>query len=347
MKKNEINSIEIARLAGVSRSTVSRVINNYPNVPPETREKVMKVVRDYNYFPNMSAQVLAGKNMRTIGLFMIEGGNVSTDAISNMLLVSVIEQASKLGYYVLTHIIRDSKDQQSVKSVKEIFFQKRVDAGIFIGAANHEPIIEELIAEGFIIGVMDQDLPGKSEPNRIVYNFDNEKGALKAVEYLVSLNHRDIGIINGDMNRFAGPSKYQGFIQAMNKFSLPLREEWILSGDFNERSGYQAIKRLMQTNVSIPTAIFTANDSVAFGAIRALKEHGLRVPEDISIIGFDDHALSSRYEPALTTIKVDFRKMMKGLTTDIIQSIEESNDTHKKIVIETELIVRDSCKKIN
>lgn len=346
MKKNEINSVEIAKLAGVSRSTVSRVINNYPNVPPETREKVMKVVRDYNYFPNMSAQVLAGKNMRTIGLFMIEGGNVSTDAISNMLIVSVIEQASALGYYVLTHIIRDSKDQESVKSVKEIFFQKRVDAGIFIGAANQEPIIEELIGEGFIIGVMDQDIPGRNEPNRIVYNFDNENGALKAIEYLVSLNHRNIGIINGDMQRFAGPSKYRGFIQAMNKYSLPIREEWILAGDFNERSGYQAINRVIESKIPLPTAIFTANDSVAFGAIRALKEHDIRVPEDISIIGFDDHALSSRYEPALTTIKVDFRKMMKGLTTELIKSIEELNDTHRKVIIETELVVRESCKKI-
>ena len=122
MKKADINSIEVARLAGVSRSTVSRVINNYANVPNETREKVMKVIQQYNYFPNVSAQVLAGKRARTIGLFLIAPGHVSSDILTNMLIVSVIEHASACGYYVLTHIIRDAKDTETVKNVKEIFF---------------------------------------------------------------------------------------------------------------------------------------------------------------------------------------------------------------------------------
>ena len=100
--------MEIARLAGVSRSTVSRVINNYSNVPPETRDKVMRMIEQYHYVPNASAQVLAGKRTRTIGLFMIEAGHVASDILTNMLIASVIENASSLGYYVLTHIIRDS-----------------------------------------------------------------------------------------------------------------------------------------------------------------------------------------------------------------------------------------------
>ncbi|GGE28824.1 LacI family transcriptional regulator [Pullulanibacillus camelliae] len=346
MKKQEINSTKIAQLAGVSRSTVSRVINNYPSVPPSTREKVMKVIREYNYFPNMSAQVLAGKKMRTIGLFMIEKGHVSSDATSNMLLASVIETASSKDYYVLTHIIRDSRDPESINGVKEIFYQGRIDAGIFIGADNHEPFIEELIGEGFIVGIVDQHLPGRHEANRIVYSFDNEKGVMQAVDYLVGLNHKNIGMINGDMKRFAGPAKYEGFVKAMSHHGLPLHEEWILPGDFNRRSGYAAIQGLVQSGVKLPTAIIAANDSVAFGAMKALGEHGVAIPEDMSIIGFDDHVLSSYSQPKLTTFKVDFGYMMSGLTLEIIKAIENHHDHHVNVTIPMELVVRDSCKKI-
>ena len=128
----DINSNEIARLAGVSRSTVSRVINNYPNVPPETREKVMKIIEQYNYFPNISAQVLAGKRAKSIGVFLVARGQFSSDILTNLLITSVIEGASDCGYYVVTNIIRDIKDSESIKIVKEMFFQRSIDGGIFI-----------------------------------------------------------------------------------------------------------------------------------------------------------------------------------------------------------------------
>jgi LacI family transcriptional regulator len=347
LKKADINSVEIARLAGVSRSTVSRVINKYSNVPAETRDKVMKVIQQYNYFPNVSAQVLAGKRTRTIGLFLIEpGGQVSSDFLTNMLIVSVIENASAHGYYVLTHIIRNPQDSETMMNVKEIFFQRRIEGGIFIGAANHEPLIEELIGEGFKVGIVDQDLPGRTEPNRIVANFDNENGMLLAVNYLVSLGHKHIGAINGDMKRQSGPSKYQGYLNAMAANHLDVNMDWVMPGDFHESSGYQAIHTLLKNAAKLPTAIIAANDSVAFGAIRALKENGLRVPEDISIIGFDDHALSRMHHPALTTIKVDFVVMLRHLTITLIEKIENGPGEFEPYMLGSSLIIRESCKAI-
>jgi LacI family transcriptional regulator len=343
MKRNKINSTHIAQLAGVSRSTVSRVINNYPSVPPETREKVMKVIKEHNYFPDMSAQVLAGKNMRNIGLFIIDKGSVSSDPTSNLLITSVIEEASKHDYYVLTHIIRDSKSPNNVERVKAVFYQNRIDAGIFMGANNHEPFIEELIAEGFIIGIVDQDLPGRDEPNRIVYSFDNELGAVKAIDYLVSLNHRRIGILNGDIKRHAGSARYQGYLKAMKHHGLPIRKEWVLQSDFSRIDGYNTMKNFLNTNVELPTAFFAANDSIAFGAIRALNEKQIMVPSDISIIGIDDHVLSSLFHPPLTTFKADFSKMMQCLTNDLISAIEQTNNKAIKITIGSELIIRESC----
>jgi LacI family transcriptional regulator len=346
LKKIKIKSSEIARLAGVSRSTVSRVINNYTNVPAQTHDKVMKVIQQYNYFPNVSAQVLAGKRARTIGLFLIGPGKVSSDILTNMLIVSVIEHASSYNYYVLTHIIRDAKDTEMIKNVKEIFFQRRIDGGIFIGSANREPFIEELINEGFMVGVVDQELPDHPQPNRIVANFINDSGMKQAVAYLAGLGHTRIGVINGDMNRLSGQTKYEGFKMAMHMCGLPLNSNWVLPGDFHEGSGFDAIQTLLSNKVDLPTAIIAANDSVAFGAIRAFKEHGIKVPDDMSIIGFDDHPLSEKNHPALTTIRVDFGDMLKRLTSGLIDKIERTTPEVKEITLDCSLIVRDSCKRI-
>jgi LacI family transcriptional regulator len=346
LKKAEINSLEIARLAGVSRSTVSRVINNYANVPAETREKVMRVIQQYNYVPNASAQVLAGKKTRTIGLFMIEAGHVSSDMLSNMLIASVIENASSHGYYVLTHIIRDAGDSESIRSVKDIFYQRRIDGGIFIGAANDEPFIEQLIAEGYWVAIVDQEQPDHQEPNRIVANFDNYGGMLLAVEHLVRLKHNEIGLVNGDMRRHSGPSKLEGYYSAMKKFDVPIQDRWVLPGGFSEESGYEAIKKFIRTGMPLPKAMIMANDSVAFGAIRALQDHSLKVPDDVSVVGFDDHALSSRYQPALTTLRIDFGYMMEQLTFSLIQHIEQKTNEFTKFVVDMQLISRDSCREI-
>ncbi len=343
---NEINSTEIAKIAGVSRSTVSRVINNYPNVPEKTRKKVMEIIQRYNYYPNLSAQVLAGKRTSTLGLFMIERGQVSGDSLSNLLITSIIESASSLGYYVLTNIIGDTNHPKTIESIKEVFFQRRVDGGIFIGANNYEPLIEELIKEGFFIGIVDQELPGANEPNRIVSNFDNEQGALKAVEYLASLGHRKIGVINGNMNRIAGPQKFQGYLEGLKKFAIPVNEDWILVGDFSKQSGYEAIKGLLEKDIALPTAFFAANDSTAFGAMQAFKEHEIRIPDDISIIGFDDHMLSEYTSPTLTTLRVDFTEMMEKLTTNVVNAVEGKQLEANYFRVGSSLVVRDSCKEV-
>lgn len=346
MKRTKANSTEIARLAGVSRSTVSRVINNYSNVPAKTREKVLEVIRQHNYVPNVSAQILAGKRTRTIGLFLISQGNVSSDALTNMLIVSIIENASEYGYYVLTHIIRDKQNSEAIKGVMDIFYQHRIDGGIFIGAASREPFIEDLVKAGFTVGIVDQELPERPEPNRIVSTFNNDAGMKMAVAYLSGLGHTSIGTINGNMNRLSGRTKYEGFLAAMRMCGLQVNPDWVLEGDFQENSGYEAIRKLIGRRIALPTALIAANDSVAFGAIRALKENGLRVPEDMSVIGFDDHAMSAKHHPALTTIRVEFEDMLKRLTACLIAAIEDEPAVAREISSDCSLVVRDSCRRI-
>lgn len=352
MKKTEINSNEVARLAGVSRSTVSRVINNYSNVPPKTREKVMKAIKELNYFPNVSAQMLAGKRSRTIGLFMVSSGEIAVDVLTNMMIVSVMESASDLNYYVLTYIIRDIDDDNTINNVREMFYQRRIDAGIFIGTRSDEKLVEELVAQGFIVGVFDQEHPAEQKPNRIVANFNNESGMKQAVAYLLGLGHRAIGIINGDLQRLSGMKKYEGFYNAMQQQGLAVNENWVLAGDFNEQAGYDAMKAFLQSAQELPpqqlpTAWVAANDSIAFGAIRALREQELLVPEHVSIIGFDDHVLSERHNPPLTTVRVDFKQLFKDLLQMVIRQIEEQGDHAREVAYDCTLVIRQSCRRLD
>ncbi|TDF98717.1 LacI family DNA-binding transcriptional regulator [Paenibacillus piri] len=346
MKKIDIKSKEIAEIAGVSRSTISRVINNYPNVPPKTREKVMKIIEQYGYTPNLSAQVLAGKKTKTLGLFFIDQWQFSKDSSANLLITSVIESASAFGYIVLTNIVRDLKNPESIKNVKEIFYQGRINAGIFIGAENHEPIIEELIAEGFVIGILDQYLPGRKEPNRIVYNLNNERVASQAVDYLYGLNHKRIGIINGDLKKAAASFKFQGFVKQMEHHNLAINKTWIMYGHY-EAGGYEAMSNLLKSSTDLPTAIFAASDSIAFGAIRAINDFSLKVPDDISVIGMNDQILSAYYKPALTTFRANYEELTTGITQSVIQAIEKGTGAESVIMtLGCTLIERESCKKI-
>ncbi|MUG47769.1 LacI family DNA-binding transcriptional regulator [Paenibacillus woosongensis] len=346
MRKNEINSIEIARIAGVSRSTVSRVINNYPNVPQATRDKVMQVIEQYKYSPNFSARIMSGMKTRTIGLFLISPEEVFHDSLTNSLITGFIESASNQGYYVLTHIIRNTRDSEVLRKVKETFYQQRIDGGVFIGAANHEPLIEELIAEGYVVGIIDQHIEGRNEPNRVICNFGNDQGMKQGVDYLASLNHRRIGFIAGDPLRCSGPEKLEGFKAAMRSHGLEVNPEWIIPADFSEKSGYNSVKQWLGHVKELPTAIFACNDSVAFGALAAIQEAGLSVPEDISLMGFDDHLLSSRIQPALTSIHVDFAEMVDTLASRLIKTIEDPDKEFKKYVGKTGLVIRESCRAI-
>jgi LacI family transcriptional regulator len=344
LNKKDINSFQIAKLAGVSRSTVSRVINNYSNVPEETREKVMKVIQQYDYYPNISARILAGKKTGTIGLFWITEDRIATDYLSNFFIASIIDDAASFGYLVLTCVVSNLSDPENIQMIKKIFFQGRIDGGIFIGSSNNEPLIEELIAEGHIIGILDQNIPGRTEANRIIVNFDSDTGE-KAVDYLVKLNHRKIGIINGDIHRYNGMQKYNGFMNGLKKNGLEIINDWIEYATFSDKDGYASMSTILQRSKELPTAICCANDSIAFGVVNAINDFGLKVPDDISVIGIDDHIRSSTFRPPLTTFRVDFSKMMSALTENVINVIKGKANEFISLEFGSELIERESCRK--
>jgi LacI family transcriptional regulator len=345
-KSKEINSLAIAKLVGVSRSTVSKVINNYPNISDLTRARVTKVIEEYGYFPNLSARIMAGKRTDTLGFFFFDHGHFSEDLLVTSIISGFVEHAASFGYHILSYIVREPETERTKRMVREVFHQQRVDGGIILGARNHEPLVEELISEGFVLGIFDQSLPGKEERNRIVVNLDDERAAYEALSYLHSIGHRRIGVLNGDPRRFAGAAKQAGFLGAARDRGIELRPEWFLSTDFGETSGYVSMGKFLSSGIPLPSAFAAANDTVAFGALKAFEEKGIRIPDEVSIVGIDDHPMSRYMRPALTTYRYDFLAVMRRLIEMIVHRIEDPDAEYPRREVFTPIFIeRDSCRK--
>lgn len=342
--KREVNSTEIARLAGVSRSTVSRVINGYKNVPQQTHDKVMKIIEQYRYVPNHSAQVLKGKPTRTLGMFWVARGRIAEDFLAEFIIVSIIENAAAMGYHILTCVVPNLTETAHVRTVRELFQQRRIDGGIFIGLNAEEPFIDELSEEGFVIGLFDAHPASPSETNRVVVNFDRETAA-QAVEYLHACGHRHIGLINGDLLRYSGLQKYNGFLEGLQRCALQLEPAWVEYNNFSQASGREAMRAILARCETLPTAFCCANDSIAFGVIEALREANHSVPEDISVIGIDDHMRSAVFQPPLSTFHVDFDAMLSSLTRQVIE-VSRGEAEGGTVVFPGTLVIRQSVRQL-
>ncbi|MCL2056797.1 MAG: LacI family transcriptional regulator [Oscillospiraceae bacterium] len=343
MKK--LNSTEIAKLAGVSRSTVSRVVNGYSNVPDETRAHVMKVINENEYYPLISGQLMAGKKTGTLGFFWVASGKIANDIQASAFFVHITESAAELGYLVLTCIVKNLSDSENIDWVKRVFMQERIDAGIFVGVSNNEPLVEELISKGKIVGIFDHFHPERNEPNRISVNFETDTGK-KAIDYLYSLGHRKIAIIDGNMNRFISMKRHESFLAGMLAHNLEIRAEWMCYADVTESGGYRAAKAMLSRCDELPTAICANNDATAFGAYTALGEAGISIPGQVSVIGIDGHGKCELVSPALTTFAFNHREIFYSLVKRTIAAVEQKPDNPTTEFLPSTLVERASCLRV-
>lgn len=344
MKK--VNSNDIAKLAGVSRSTVSRVINGYSNVPEATRKKVMKVIKENNYYPLLSGQLLTGKNTNTIGFFWVTDGSIANDPLCSAYFMHVIEAAAERGFLVLSCVLSNLTDSKNINYVRKIFLQGRIDAAVFVGINNNEPLIDELLDMGKIVGLFDYYHENENIPNCITVNFERDTGE-KAIDYLYSLGHRKIGIIDGNMSRYSSVQRHESYLKGMMKHSLTIHNKWLCFGGITANSGYKAAKAMLEAcNGDYPTALCANNDSVAFGVYRACEEAGLKIPEDISIIGVDGHFNGKYTNPPLTTVAFDFNEIFTSLVARVIDTVNEVDGTNRNEFIKGEVLERDSCRNL-
>jgi LacI family transcriptional regulator len=343
-----MNSVEIAKLAGVSRSTVSRVINNYPNVPEETRQRVLAVIEKYNYVPHASARMLAGKTSKIIGLIIIDTKDVAQEKVYSSSYFSqftslVIDNAKKQGYNVLVCIVSNLND---FNNVRDIFYNKTISGGIFIGGMDNAPEIKAIVNLGHKVAVIGQDTTGKEElsGNEVIINPDNFDGAYKAVRYLIDSGHQRIAHISGDMGQLSAKERLEGYKKALMDSGIKINSNLVLKGDFTEKSGFSAVKKLLGRMK--PDAVFASNDHMAIGAMKAIEEEGLKVPDDLSVIGFDDIEIATYIRPALTTVRIPLQQIAAEATEKLIEIIETDTVDRGSCKISVELIKRETVNKL-
>ena len=330
---------EVAKKAGVSITTVSRILNNDDsfNVSKITKEKVLKVIKQLNYERKKNKNRISQSNISVIKCFdeKIENEDPYFVSLKINLENMLKKKVSKVNFFDLEEI-------EKLIKYNEISNFSLTDAVIFIGETSKEKLkfFKSLNENIICVDVYDTD-------NITDYiKFDMRNSVEIVLNYIFKLNHKKIGLLVGRnkvvKNLVDFREKY--FKEIMLKNGL-YREEYLQIGDFSMESGYIMMKEILKLE-DRPTAVFCGNDSIAMGAYKAIRENKLKIPEDISIIGFNDLKLSQYSIPPLTTIKIDTKLIAQETVNSLIELLEGKRDYHKKVFLPIELIERESCQKI-
>ena len=333
---------EIAKLAGVSPTTVSKVINNYPDVSDKTRARIQKILDEENFLPNAQAQFLSTKKTWTFGIVYFENLGVG---LNHPFFSGVIEafkkQSDKHGYSLL---FGSKNDRLKNDTFLEYFKYRGVDGVAIICTDPRDKETLELIESDFPIVVIDM-----FNTNTSTVTSDNVEGCNLAIKYLYDLGHRKIAHISGAnyLDNWPSAIREECYIKMMNKLNLDILDGYIANGiNFDVSGGYTAMKELLKLKER-PTAVFAACDKIAIGAINAANEAGLSIPDDISIIGFDDIEIARYITPKLTTIRQKCDEIGEAAVDLLVKQIKQKEKLKINKIIPVELMVRDSCKKID
>lgn len=327
-----VNIKDVARAAGVSPSTVSRVLGGSVPVAADTREKVIKVVKELNYQPNAVAQGLKGGRIKTIGLIIPNVRNLVFPAAVR----GIEDTANQHGYTV---VLCNADDD--VK--KEIFYiealkRRLVDGFIFCTARPSHTHITGLREAGFpVVSLLRHS---GSEVDAVV--LDNANGAYEATKYLISRGMKKIAVLNGWLDLVLYQDRLAGFRRAMAEAGLAVDESLVVSGVGGWEDGYRTMDEILARG-TIPEAVFAMSDPKAFGVIRAIKDRGMRIPEDISVMGFDDVDFAAMTDPPLTTVAQPFYEMGVVACKRLLKLIEAKKRPPAKIqVFPARLVIRRS-----
>ncbi|MFG6494569.1 LacI family DNA-binding transcriptional regulator [Fictibacillus sp. UD] len=327
---------DVAKKAGVSVTTVSRALNGYSDVNEKTRERIKQIARELSYSPNLLARSLVMKKTKTIGLLVsglrIEG---SKDNFTFEVLCGVNDCAGDLGYELVL-ISTDSKKQQE-KTYNQLCKERKVEGVILQGIKTDDPYLDEVLKSDIPCILI--DIPMESESVGYVTT-DNKMGAQTAVEHLTKLGHRNIGMVNGHSQAFVSQERLEGYQQALEKNGLVFNGNYVVDGAFLEETAEQVTTDLLQEHPEI-TALFCASDLMAMGAIRAAKKMGKTLPDDLSIVGFDNIILSAYCTPSLSTVAQD-RYQLGVEATILLTNMLEGNLAKKSKVLHTDFIKRES-----
>jgi len=325
---------DIARISGVSRSTVSRVINADVNVKEATRQKVLQVIQSINFQPNLAARSLAAGCTNIIGLVIPAGVSVLfVDPYFPQFIQGVSAACNAHAYSVMLWLAEPEYER---RTISQILHNGLVDGVIVTSALMDDPITNSL---------HDSKMPfiqvGRHPTLDInSLDVDNIRASREATHHLHRLGRKSVATITGPHDQVAGFDRLQGYRLALQDLQLAYRPELVVEGDFTELGGYYAMLRLLPVH---PDAVFVTSDMMAVGAIRAIQEANLRIPEDVAVIGFDDIPTSSKMNPPLTTVRQPIRAMGALAVETLIDIIAHPGAETRHILIDTELVIRSSC----
>ena len=327
---------DIAKLANVSHTTVSRALNNSPLINEDTKNKIKAIAEELNYVPNYSAKSLVLDKSYTIGLFfssIVQGASPSFFFETIRGINSIIEEK----YNLVIRGVDSYKDFSAINN-------KRFDGIILMSRSdNDNAFIYHVIKQEIPLIVLDREVEEKSLINVLS---DDEEGAFKAIEHLIEKGHKEIGIIEGEEVFKSAKKRKEGYLNAIIKHKLQINSDYIIEGRYDMNSGYEAMNKLLDLPTH-PSAVFCCNDDMAVGAIKAIFDRGLRVPEDISLVGFDDIDFSEYTTPALTTVKRPIEEISIVGAKKLMEVINGKEYEGEKVHIKTELILRDSVLDLN
>ena len=334
----KITIVEIARMAGVSQATVSRVLNNPEQVKDSTRDRILRVMKEHNYVYNAVAGGLSKKQTRTLGLII----PTITNPIFAVSTKGIQTAAAVRGYSILLGSTEYSSELEF--NLIRLFLEKRVDGIILTGSPLNIGSIDYM-QERHTPFVVTWEMIQNDTASFVT--FDNVKSGRQIIDYLVSMGHRSIGMISG---RFSDTGRarrrWQGYKEGLEQWDIPYDKRFVIQTDYTVEAGREAGTRMFQ-QPTLPTAIFCGNDILAYGVMAAARDRGLQVGRDISIVGFDDLEMSAAMDPPLTTIRIPGHKMGKMAADILIDTIEGKNKEVIQYVLETDLIVRNSVSSLH
>ena len=334
MKKKAPTIKEIARIANVSAMTVSRALNNRHSVRGATRKKILKIANRLGYMPNRIARSLVSKKSDLISLIVADISNQFFAEISR----GIEDRARENGYHVIFSSTDD--DPKNLESSVRMMREMGVDGFIIAAVSLEEPIVDELLDQEIPVVLINRRIK-KSNVNYVVV--DNYKGAYLAVEHLINIGYKKIGIISGRSSVSTGKERLQGYRKGLLDHGLKFQKEYSSQGPFTKEHGKKAAQKML-TLKNRPEAIFAASDNIALGVMNAAGELGLKIPDDLAIVGFDDTNFSSNSKIRLTTVSQRKYEMGERGVQILIDLIEnQESDYINKVVLEPRLIIRESC----
>lgn len=326
---------DIGRHSGVSAMTVSRVINGAASVDPETRRKVEEAIEALGYIPNRVARSLTSQKTATIGLILRDIANPFYSAVARG-----AESAARVGGYRIL-LCNSEGDLRLEREYIDDLVSHRVEGLLLAPASDHSRHnVQSLLRRDFPITLIDSDLPDVDCDLLVA---DNATGAQRLVEHLIALGHRDIAHVGDAEDTYTGRERLQGYRNALAAHDIPYRDDLVVRATVDQIGGYRATQEILALD-PLPTAIFAVNNMTAVGAMQALRERGITVPEDIALVCFDDIEHLAVLSPFLTVVDQPaelFGKLAAQLLLERIAG--KAGPRSRRIVLQTNLIVRTSC----